>query len=81
MKYLNNIGFKAKKAFKKLNNISDKKVKSVLETYNKNLFLHKKQIIRENIKDLKNNNREYLKDRLILDNEKIENIRHSINEI
>ena len=81
MKYLNNIGSKAKKAFKSLNNISDKKVKSVLETYNKNLFSYKKQIIKENIKDLKNNHREYLKDRLILDNKKIENIRYSISEI
>ena len=81
MKYLNNIGSKAKKAFKRLNNISDKKVKSVLETYNKNLFSYKKQIIKENLKDLKNNHREYLKDRLILDNKKIENIRYSISEI
>ena len=37
--------------------------------------------MRENLKDVKNVKREYLVDRLVLNEKRIEGIRHSINEI
>ena len=42
---------------------------------------NKKQILQENIKDVKNVKRKHLVDRLILDNKRIDVIRNSINEI
>ena len=54
MKYLNKIGFNSKKAFENLNKVNHKKIKSVLENYNRSLFLNKRLIIKENIKDIKN---------------------------
>ena len=49
----------------------------------KNQFLleNKKQILQENVKDIKNVKRKHLVDRLILDHKRIEGIRNSINEI
>ena len=81
MKYLNNIGKKARKAFEKLNNIDHKKVNKVLEDYSKSIFLHKNSIIKENNKDVKNSKRKKLIDRLILNDQKIDEIRNSINDI
>jgi glutamate-5-semialdehyde dehydrogenase len=42
---------------------------------------NKKQILQENIKDVKNVKREHLIDRLILNDKKIESIRNSVNQI
>ena len=81
MKYLDKIGFKSKKAFEKLKKIDHKKIKTVLKNYNSAILKNKKRIIRENLKDVKNVKREHLVDRLVLNEKRIEGIRHSINEI
>jgi glutamate-5-semialdehyde dehydrogenase len=81
MRYLINIGKNAKKAFEDLKNTNHNKVKKVLENYNKSLLANKQKIIRENLKDIKNTKRKNLIDRLILNEKRIEGIRHSINEI
>ena len=64
MKYLNKIGVNAKAAFQKLNKIDDKKVRKVLQDYIKKLGSNKKQIIKENLKDIKTAKRKHLIDRL-----------------
>ena len=81
MKYLKDIGINSKKAFEKLNKINHKKIKSVLEDYNKSILKNKKLLIRENSKDIKNIKRKHLVDRLVLNDKKIDQIRNSINEI
>ena len=81
MKYLKQIGINAKAAFQKLNKIDDRKVRIVLQDYIKKLNSNKKQIIKENLKDIKTAKRKHLIDRLILNEKKIEGIRNSINEI
>jgi glutamate-5-semialdehyde dehydrogenase len=81
MSYLVNIGKNAKRAFEDLKNVKHKKIKKVLEDYNKALLKNKKNIIRENLKDVKNVKRRHLVDRLILNDKRIEGIRQSINEI
>ena len=81
MSYLENIGKNAKKAFEDLKTIKHNKVKKVLESYNKSLLINKLKIIQENNKDVKNVKRKNLVDRLILNEDRIEEIRHSINEI
>tara|TARA_B100001093_G_scaffold507098_1_gene567096 strand:- start:402 stop:1646 length:1245 start_codon:yes stop_codon:yes gene_type:complete len=81
MKYLENIGKNAKNAFEDLKTIKHTKIKKVLESYNKSLLKNKLKIIQENQKDIKNVKRKNLIDRLILDEKRIEGIRHSINEI
>tara|TARA_B100000902_G_scaffold389417_1_gene436527 strand:- start:871 stop:2112 length:1242 start_codon:yes stop_codon:yes gene_type:complete len=81
MSYLENIGKNAKKAFEDLKSVEHKKIKKVLDNYNKTLFKNKKNIIKENLKDVKNVKRKHLVDRLILNAKRIEGIRHSINEI
>ena len=81
MKYLNEIGVNAKAAFQKVNKIDDKKVRKVLQDYIKKLDSNKKQIIKENLKDIKTAKRKHLIDRLIINEKKIEGIRNSINEI
>ena len=53
----------------------------MLLNYNQLLLKNKKQILQENIKDVKNVKREYLVDRLILNDGRIDGIRNSINEI
>tara|TARA_Y100000591_G_C21842801_1_gene706761 strand:- start:1977 stop:2762 length:786 start_codon:yes stop_codon:yes gene_type:complete len=75
------IGIKAKNAFNNLKIKSHKNRQSVLEHYNKLLLKNKKQILKENNKDIKLVKRKNLIDRLILDSKKIDSIRHSINEI
>ena len=52
-----------------------------MDSYNKELGKNKNKIINENKKDLRNCKRQNLIDRLILDKNKIENIRNSLNEI
>ena len=49
--------------------------------YNKSLLINKKKIIKENLKDVKSVKRKHLVDRLVLDDKRIEGIRHSINQI
>ncbi len=81
MRYLENIGKNARKAFEDLKNIKHTKIKKVLEDYNKALLRNKKNIIRENLKDVKNVKRKHLVDRLILNDQRIDGIRQSIYEI
>jgi glutamate-5-semialdehyde dehydrogenase len=81
MSYLENIGKNSRKAFEDLKSIKHGKIKKVLESYNKSLLKNKQKIIRENKKDVKNIKRKNLLDRLILNEKRIEGIRHSINEI
>ena len=81
MSYLENIGKNAKKAFEDLKSVKHAKIKKVLDNYNKTLLKNKKKIIKENLKDVKNVKRKHLVDRLILNDKRIEGIRHSINEI
>ncbi len=81
MKYLEKIGKNARKAYESLQEVKHKKIKIVLDNYNKSLFENKKRIIKENKKDVKNVKRKHLVDRLILNEKRIEGIRHSINEI
>ena len=81
MSYLENIGKNAKKAFEDLKNVKHSKIKNVLEDYNKSLLKNKKNIIKENLKDIKSAKRKHLIDRLVLNDKRIESIRQSINEI
>ena len=81
MKYLEEIGKKARKAFEDLKSIKHNKIVKVLDNYNKAISKNKKRIIKENQKDVKNIKRKHFVDRLILNEKRIEGIRHSINEI
>ena len=81
MKYLQNIGQNAKKAFESLKGVEHKKIQEVLNEYNNLLRINKKKIIRENKKDIIKCKRKHLIDRLILDEKKIDDIRKSINDI
>ena len=81
MSYLDKIGKNAKKAFEDLKIIKHSKIKKVLEDYSKLLLKNKKKIIKENLKDVKNVKRKHLVDRLILNDKRIDEIRHSINQI
>ncbi len=81
MRYLENIGKNARKAFEDLKKVKHNKITKVLNEYNKILFKYKKNIIKENQKDVKIIKRKHLVDRLILTDRKIEGVRHSINEI
>ena len=81
MQYLEKIGLNAKKAFGELKSVSHEKIRLVLNNYNSAILTNKKKIIHENLKDVKNVKRKNLVDRLILNEKRIEGIRHSINEI
>ena len=81
MKKLKQIGMNAKRAFGILNNLDEKKINKVLSNYNQILLTSKKQILLENIKDLKSIKRKHLVDRLILNEKKIEGMRNSVNDI
>ena len=81
MKKLKQIGMNAKRAFDLLNNLDEKKINKVLSNYNQILLTSKKQILLENIKDLKSIKRKHLVDRLILNEKKIEGMRNSVNDI
>mgnify|MGYP003691739453 CR=1 FL=1 len=81
MRYLQNIGKNSKKAFEDLKTVKHNKIKKVLESYNRSLLVNKQKIIRENQIDVKNVKRKNLVDRLILNEKRIDGIRHSINEI
>ena len=71
MKKLKQIGVNAKKALTVLNNVDGGKINKVLLSYSQLLLKNKKQILQENIKDVKNVKREHLIDRLILNDKKI----------
>ena len=81
MKKLKIIGLNARKAFLQLNSLSSEKINQVLNTYNQLLLDNKRQILKENSRDVKFSVRKNLVDRLILDENRIEGIRNSINEI
>ena len=81
MQYLNKIGANAKKALANLNKTNHKKIKKVLESYNRSILVNKRQIIKENLKDVRSSKRKGLIDRLILNEKRIDNIRDSINQI
>jgi len=81
MSYLNKIGKNAKKAFEDLKIIKHSKIKKVLEDYSKSLLKNKNKIIRENLRDVKSVKRKHLVDRLVLNNKRIDGIRHSIDQI
>ncbi len=81
MKYLKKIGIDSRKALEKLGRIKHEKIRSILESYNKNIKKNKNLIIKENLKDIKNIKRKHLIDRLILNDKKISEIRNSIYEI
>jgi glutamate-5-semialdehyde dehydrogenase len=81
MKKLKQIGLNAKKAFSVLKSLESKKKDRILLKYIQLLSENKKQILQENLKDVRAVKRKHLIDRLILDEKRIEGIRHSINEI
>ncbi len=81
MSYLENIGKNAKKAFEDLKNVKHIKIKKVLKDYSDAILKNKNNIIKENIKDVKNAKRKSLIDRLVLNDKRIESIRQSISEI
>ena len=81
MKKLKQIGLNARRAFVHLNNLNPKKINKVLNNYIQLLLNNKKQILHENLKDVKFSARKHLLDRLILDEKKIDGIRNSVNEI
>ena len=79
--YLKKIGINSKIALKNLNQIDFDKRNKIIQNFILELKKNKKIIIKENIKDVKKCKREELVDRLIIDENKIENIRSSLNEI
>ena len=81
MQYLEKIGKNARKAFEDLKDIKHNKIKKVLDNYSKEILNNKSILIKKNLKDVKNVKRKNLVDRLILNDKRIDNIRHSINEI
>jgi len=81
MKYLQNIGIKAKKAFENLKRVKHKRIQKTLEDYSNLLKLNESKIIKENLKDLKKAKRKNLVDRLILSQNKIDGIRTGLKTI
>ena len=81
MKKLKQMGINAKNAFLQLNNLDSKKINKTLNIYNQLLLKNKKQIIKQNTKDIKSSIRKHLVDRLMLNEKRIDGIRNSINDI
>ena len=81
MQYLEKIGKNARKAFEDLKDVKHNKIKKVLNNYSKEILNNKNILIKKNLKDVKNVKRKNLVDRLILNDKRIDSIRHSINEI
>ncbi len=81
MQYLEKIGINSRQAFEDLKNVKHDRIKKILNDYNKAILIDKRSILRENLKDVKNIKRKHFIDRLILDDKRIDGIRHSINEI
>ena len=67
MKKLKQIGLNAKKAFSVLKSLESKKKDRILLKYIQLLSENKKQILQENLKDVRAVKRKHLIDRLILD--------------
>lgn len=81
MKKLKQIGINAKNAFHQLNNLDSIKINKILNTYNQLLLKNKRQILKQNSKDVKSSIRKHLVDRLMLNEKRIDGIRNSINDI
>ena len=81
MKYLKNIGTKAKKAAENLKRIKHSKIQKTLGDYSFLIKKNEKKIIRENLKDIKKAKRKNLIDRLILDRNKIQDIQDALKII
>ena len=81
MKYLQNIGIKAKKAFENLRKVEHSRIQKTLGDYSSLLKLNESRIIRENLKDLKKIKRKNLFDRLALNQNKIYGIRVGLKTI
>ena len=81
MKYLENIGIKAKKAFENLKKVKHHRIQKTLREYGRLLKKNKSRIIKENLKDLKKVKRKNLIDRLILDKNKINSIKTTVENI
>ena len=81
MQYLEKIGKNARKAFEDLKDVKHNKIKKVLDNYSREILNNKNILIKKNLKDVKNVKRKNLVDRLILNDKRIDSIRHSINEI
>ena len=81
MKNILIIGKKSKQAFESLKRTNHTKINKTLNDYIKFILLNKKNIIKENKKDIKNLKRKNILDRLILDEKKIDGIIKSIKEI
>ena len=81
MQYLEKIGKNARKAFEDLKDVKHNRIKKVLDNYSREILNNKSILIKKNLKDVKNVKRKNLVDRLILNNKRIDSIRHSINEI
>ena len=81
MKYLKNIGIKAKKAFENLKGVEHRRIQKTLEDYSSFLKLNESRIIKENLKDLKKIKRKNLIDRLVLNQNKIHGIRAGLKTI
>ena len=81
MKYLINIGKKAKKASENLRMVKHTQIQKVLADYSGLLKKNKSKIIKENLKDQKKVKRKNLIDRLVLDQNKINSIRSGLQII
>ena len=81
MKYLENIGIKAKKAFENLKRVEHRRIQKALRDYSHLLRLNESKIIKENLKDVKQAKRRNLIDRLTLNEDKILGIRSGITGI
>ncbi len=81
MRYLENIGIKAKKASENLKKIKHSRIQKTLGEYGRLLKKNKSKIIKENLKDLKKAKRKNLIDRLILNEKKINDVKATIENI
>ena len=81
MKYLKDIGKKAKEAQKNLNITDQKKINLVLRDFSRSLFKERSKILSANKRDINKSKKKKLLDRLILDDKKIDEIRKSIKLI
>ena len=81
MRYLKKIGKNSRLAYESLKRVKHKKIISVLKDYSRALSKNLNKIIIENRKDVKLLKRESLVDRLILNKERINNMKNSIDEI
>lgn len=81
MNFIRKIGENSKIAFNTLKNVNHERIEKVLNDYNKLLSSNISQILSKNKIDCKSSKRKKLIDRLILNKQRIDGIRHSINEI